>query len=149
MWTIKCTLLEEQDYVVNFKVNDIIKPYKEEEWARIVDQVFTWDLLKCKFTGETVTHSKRKRQTNLEIKEQHATFADLDERINTPQNLKLIEQYNIINCELNILFRENINGVIIRNEARLFEEGDKYFLNLEKHNYNKTIMKIIYNNVKF
>ena len=62
-------------------------------------------------------------------------------------NLSLAEYYSV-KKEGEDLYSEKTQGSILRSKAKYVEEGEKiskYFLNMEKRNYNNKYMKTIVN----
>jgi hypothetical protein len=104
--------------------------------------------------SETIAYSKRKsRALKAEINQLNKTIADLEEQIDKTQDVRCIEQYEVAKSQLENLNRSKTNGVMIRSKARWIEQGEKstkYFLSLEKHNYNKkNITKLTSDGVNF
>ena len=138
-WKFNNSLLYDKTYVQLIK--EELKMLATDN--TIKDKSSFWDFVKCKIRSLTISYSvtlaKRKR------KQEEILFKKLESMEN---NLDLnTQEYNIVKREWeNIQFLKT-EGSILRSKAQWVEHGEKnnkYFLNLEKKNYNvKYIKKLI------
>ena len=139
-WKLNCKLLQDKTYL------DLIKKCIDEttENNKNCDPVLLWDTVKCQIRGATISFSsylakqKQSELSNLErrLSELKAIFENtLDENL----IIEIQEVENQINDHLLI----KTQGAIVRSRARYVELGEKntkYFLNMEKRNYNSRII---------
>ena len=108
-----------------------------------------WDFTKCQLRSVTITYSKKiayeKKKRETELKHR---IENLEKEI--VYNGDKVEEYYETKGNWEGLQREKTEGIILRSKAKWAEAGErntKYFLNLEKRNYNiKYIKKLITEN---
>ena len=110
-----------------------------------------WDYTKCEIRTKTIEYSKIKAKQNKE--NEKLLLKKLESLEKTLDNSELeFLQYKQTKLEYENLNRIKTQGAIIRSRATWAEDGEKntkYFINLEKRNYNlKYITKLISNNNK-
>jgi exonuclease III len=137
-WKLNNSILSDVDYVS--KIKDTIKDTVNSN-RNISDQLL-WDLIKYRVRKETITmSSEKKKKTINRLKALEETLQTLEtERDTTGIEREEIKQ---IREEIEKIQEEKTKGAIIRCKVRWYEEGEKstkYFLNLEKRNYNKKII---------
>ena len=107
-----------------------------------------WDWLKFKIKTSSITYSKqlakerKKREEELNFKYQDA----LNKFQENPSEITRLEMNKFKN-ELETLYDERVEGIVVRPRARWHEHGEKsseYFLNLEKHNNIKKHVRKLY-----
>ena len=103
-----------------------------------------WDFLKCQIRGKTISYAshKVKEKKNLE-NELIQEIAILEKRlaVNPSENIRNLLELKRKAHE-NII-EEKTAGSMLRSKARWIEQGEKntkYFLNLEKRNYNSKVI---------
>ena len=137
-WKLNNQLLQDQDYLT--KIKEVIK-----DTIRInhqADEQLLWETIKLNVRGETIKYAaykKKKSQSKLLALE--ATLIILekawDETGVEPANIDEIRR------EIDEIREEKTKGAMMRCKVRWYEEGEKstkYFLNLEKRNYNKKVI---------
>ena len=70
----------------------------------------------------------------------------LEEEFDKNLNCQKQDEYNLIKSELEFIYNKKALGSIIRSRCQYFEENEKntkYFLNLEKRNYNTKHIKTL------
>ena len=148
-WKFNNTLLMDLDYIDLIKLT--IDNIKKE--ANMTDKCLLWEHIKCQIRTETVRFSIRKaKNQNKLIKILTSKIENLEKNLdleNDKNNPKYTE-YLQVKGEWEKLIKIKTNGIILRSKAKWCEEGEKntkYFLNLEKRNYNqKCIKKLIGSN---
>ena len=88
--------------------------------------------------------AKVSRSREVEIKEQ---LDDLDQKICNSRNLEDVnselKQYEELKNELKLLYDEKGKAAILSSKCKWVENGEKatkYFINLEKRNYNRKVI---------
>ena len=142
-WKFNNDLLLDKDYVniIKTTINDIRTNVK------LLDKNVLWEYTKCQIRTETISYSiKRAKQ----LREREAELTEKLRKLEQNLNGDEINYLEYIECkfEWENLVRKKVNGIIIRSKAKWLEEGEKntkYFLNLEKRNYNTTYIKKLIN----
>ena len=138
-WKLNCSLLENEEYIKRIK--DTIK--ETIEFIMSADPTLLWETIKCKVRGDTTTcisyAANIRREANQKIRkiEKSLNF-ELSRELG--DNEEKIIQYR---AELNREIEIKTKGATFRSKIMYFEEGEKstkYFLNLEKMNYNKKVI---------
>jgi hypothetical protein len=144
-WHFNANLLKDQNYVefINDKLNMAIEKYIELD-----DKGLKWDLIKMEVRSSTLCFSKKKAKENRDnIKDLMIKVEALEKQLSKEPNDDTLQKYNEGKAYIENYNNEKANGVIIRAKADWAEFGEKstrFFLNLEKRNYNiKCITKLI------
>ena len=119
----------------------------------MTDKCLLWEHTKCQIRTETIRYSiKRAKIQNETLKKLYEKIESMEQNLDL-QTDKQNPQYNEylqIKGEWEKLIKKKTNGIILRSKAKWSEEGEKstkYFINLEKRNYNqKCIKKLIRRN---
>ena len=139
-WKLNTSLLTRPDYVD--MINNDLPLWLEE--ARDLLNRSKWDWIKFKIKTSSIIYSKKvskdrkQREKELNFKYQRALKRFQD----NPNDATKLESENLKH-ELETLYDEKVEGIIIRSRARWYEHGEKnskYFLNLEKRNNIKKHM---------
>ena len=140
------------DLLTDLKYIDLIKSTINniKNDTTIIDKCLVWEHTKCQIRTETTRFAIRRAKKQKEtIKTLAAKIEILEKNLDIQtdiQNPKYAE-YLQIKGEWEKLIMKKTNGIILRSKAKWSEEGEKntkYFLNLEKRNYNqKCIKKLI------
>ena len=108
-----------------------------------------WDFAKCQLRTITITYSKTKARKNNEKEKFLQQQLEALEKDVTENSDKILE-YKVAKTEWEQYQNEKAEGAILRSKVQFTEMGEKntkYFLNLEKRNYNsKYIKKLICSN---
>ena len=144
MWKFNNDLLTDNIYTDQIK--DIIANTIQTETT--LNKNNLWEFLKCTIRTHTIEYSiKRNKELRKKEKEIMAKLEEYEQKID---NTIELEEYKQIKREYEHILDRKIRGQIIRAKAVWTEEGEKnskYFLNLEKHNYEiKHIKKLISTN---
>ena len=145
-WKLNNNLLLNKDYVESIKT--ILTRELEQENAKTYKQ--RWEIMVLEISGFTIKFSARKQKANrLKMEVLERKLHRLHEEL---QNINLVlfddtyEQIRLVKHELGELVKEKTQGAIMRSRAKVahhFEKPTKYFLNLERRNYNrKTIYRL-------
>ena len=107
-----------------------------------------WETLKTIIRGVTIQYSSRKKNnTKAKLNELEGKISELQSKLATdPSNNLLQLSVDQLNDEYSNLISEKTKGVMIRSRARWVEFGEKsskYFLNLEKRNYNNKTIDVL------
>ena len=126
-------------------IKSVIENTKNE--TNITDICLLWEHTKCQISTETVRYSIKRAKLQKETIKKLASKIELMEKHLEPltetQNLQYNE-YLQTKGEWEKLIKNKQNGIILRSKAKWAEEGEKntkYFLNLEKRNYNRKCIK--------
>ena len=106
-----------------------------------------WEFTKCKIRTETIIYAGHKaRCKNMREKETLNKLSKLEENLNLTNDQTMLIEYENCKKEWETIQTEKTNGAILRSKALFVEEGEKnskYFLNLEKRNYDSKHMKSV------
>ena len=144
-WKLNTSLLDRPDYLdmINSELPNWLDDAKDLSGNRA-----KWDWLKFKIKTSSITHSKKlaqerkKREEELKFKYQDA----LNKFQENPSEITRLEMDKFKN-ELETLYDERVEGIVVRARARWHEHGEKssrYFLNLEKRNNIKKHVRKLY-----
>ena len=135
-WKLNCSLLENEKYIKRIK--DTIK--ETIEFNTSADPTLLWETIKCKVRGDTISYAANiRREANEKIRKIEKSL-NFELSRESGDNEEKITQ---LKAELNREIEIKTKGAIFRSKIRYFEEGEKstkYFLNLEKRNYNKKVI---------
>ena len=115
------------------------------EFKDVVDKRVLWDLLKYKIRHLTISYSKikawnrRAKLNELEEKLQNCT-----KKCDNDPSRQDVEDLECLQAEYDQLYDYITQGAIVRSRATWYEKGEKnnkYFLNLEKSNKNKSCLR--------
>ena len=144
-WKFNNSLLTDTEYISMIK--DVIANIPIE--LETDNKNTLWEFAKCRIRTETMVYSSmkakktREKQTMLENKIKELEQELTEKYIHT-------SYLNYVQCKSeweNILMIKS-NGIKLRSKAKWIEDGEKntkYFLNLEKRNYNSKYIKKLIN----
>ena len=143
-WKFNASLLEDKNFVeqVSTKIPGFINQYQG-----VADKGLLWELVKMEIRAYTINFSKQraKQQKNDEA-ELVKKAQNLKRKLAKKETQELLAEHDKIIRELESISLQRTRGACLRSKARWFEWGErssKYFLNLEKRNYqNKYINKL-------
>ena len=142
-WKFNNILLKDKDYIK--MVKDAIAHILSDNPFN--NKSFLWEFTKSKIRTETMTYAGHKaRCKNMREKEILNKLSKLEENFNLTNDQTMLREYENCKKECETIQTEETNGVILRSKALFTEEGEKntkYFLNLEKQNYNNKHMKSV------
>ena len=138
-----------EDAIYIKKVKSVINTVNAE-MKDIVDLRVKWEFLKYKIRQFIRYYSKQKAVGHRDRKIiLEKIVCDLEQRITSDSNIKLLKEYNEIKKELDQIYDYITNRIILRSRTTWYEEGEKsisYFLRLEERNKSKShIRKLILN----
>ena len=146
-WKFNNDLLRNM-YYTGF-INNRIRNIKNE--INMTDKNALWEYTKCQIRSDTMIYSslkaKNDKEKESEIKKKLEELEKILNESETINQLHYLEYIQTKGLWENHLKRIN-NGIITRSKANWVEDGEKnskYFLNLEKRNYNNTCIKSIIN----
>ena len=146
-WKLNCSYLHDEDFLAGIRktISDTV------EFNHQAEPILLWETLKCQIRGFALRFASRKKKSKINI------MQVLEKRINFLENV-LKDNYSDetelqlmqVRDELNKYIEEKTKGAMIRSKCRWYEDGEKstkYFLNLEKRNYNnKTLDRLMTEN---
>ena len=142
-WKLNCSYLNDTDFL-----DGIRKTISETvEFNKNADALLLWDTLKCQIRGFSLKFAARKKKSkNNIIAALENRLRNLENRLHENYSDELESECQKVKDELNNYLDEKSRGAMIRSRCRWYEEGEKptkYFLTLEKRNYNnKTLDRL-------
>jgi len=148
LWKFNNSLLDDEGYV-----NLIRESYSciSEKYAGQEDKRLKWELVKMELRGITIPYAKNKaRNLRKREKDLQKRLNELDQLIcdsvDSAQVNHLEAEFFQLKHELCFIYENKGKGSIVRSKTKWTEQGEKptkYFLNLERRNYNhKKIMEL-------
>lgn len=140
-WKFNCSLLEDSDYTENMatKIPQFIENYKHLD-----DKGLLWEMVKMEIRSFTIIYAKAKTKKRKDYEKILTQEAErLQKLVDDQPTPEYINDYTGIKNKLEKISFDRARGACVRSKARWYEFGErssKYFLNLEKRNYeNKCI----------
>ncbi len=143
-WKFNATLLQNKEYVDTIKncITDSLNNYESLENKGLV-----WDLVKCDIRGLTVSFSSHLRKTRDKHEEDLSKeLNELEQQLDVGGNADIKERYASVQREFESIQAEKAQGAVLRSKANLIEydeKNTKFFLDLEKTNYEKKHIKTL------
>ena len=147
-WKFNSSLLEDDEYTekLMFKIPHFINKYQDLE-----DHGLLWELIKMEIRAFTISYSKQiaktKNDYEKDLIQEVSRLGNIGENSSSPET---VQKYIKVKNELDKISYDRTRGACVRSKARWHEFGErssKYFLNLEKRNYeNKCITSLIKEN---
>ena len=140
-WKFNVSLLNDIEYV-----NKIKKCIHEvNNNCKYMDPDMLWDFLKCEIRTISIEYSiniskKRKKEERRLIK----NINDLESRYSINPTDELSDEIKQCKTDLETLYKVKTKGCIVRSRANHIEFGErnsKYFINLEKRNQKRKVIK--------
>jgi exonuclease III len=139
-WKLNCSLLQDPDYVTLIK-NTITETM---DINKASNSMLLWDTIKLQVRGQSIKYgSQKKRSRDNILKALQRRLDSLEIRYNKNPNEEVKINITLVNEDINNIVEEKTRGAIIRSKITWYEEGEKptkYFLNLEKRNFNRKVM---------
>ncbi|KAL9958928.1 hypothetical protein ACROYT_G036005 [Oculina patagonica] len=145
LWKFNNLLLNDISYVnlIRNSYPGIVNKYSDIE-----DLKLKWELIKMEIRSLTIPYCKQKARKVRELeKNLEKRLEILDEKINSctdDANLEsALKEHEYLQNELRRSYEKRAESAIFRSKVRWTEEGEKptkYFLNMERKNYNKKII---------
>jgi hypothetical protein len=146
IWKFNNSLLLDEEYT--FMIRNLVETNTENLEA-IEDERVAWEYLKMIIRRETIRYSINKiKKRNMLKKYLIFEIKRLEKKLTDANNDDVLSEYENMKSDLDMLEKQQSLGTIFRSKARWVEEGEKstkYFLNLEKRNYEKKLIKCIGN----
>ena len=148
IWKFNNSLLHNKDYI------NLIKTLLSDEkdtFDNMENKGFGWDYVKMRIRSDTMMFAGTKNKLQkLEINRLETRLKQLELLFGQDHNESYEIEINTIKRELEEFNSEKLMASIFRSKCSWAEDGErnsKFFLNLEKHNYeNKSITKLEINN---
>ena len=142
VWKFNNKLLLDKEYVIMTKKLIAIEIKDNDHYD---DKGFLWDYIKMRVRSETMLYSgKKNKEQRIEVAKIEKDIEDLNTKYNDDTSNDNYERLMSAKRELEDLNKEKLAGSIFRAKCQWSEEGErnsKFFLNLEKYNYeNKHII---------
>ena len=146
-WKFNNDLLIEKDYatLINERLADIKLNVK------MADKTQLWEYVKCQLRTDTILYSCKRAKENREIESNLKDKLEiLEQKLGKNENISDLDfcEYVRTKSDWESHIAKKNNGILLRSKAKWIEEGEKntkYFLNLEKRNYNNTCIKTLIN----
>ena len=143
-WKFNCSLVNDNNYCDLLDTN--IKSWLEE-FKDVVDRRVLWDLLKYKIRQLTISYSKTKaRNRRAKLNELEEKLQNCTKKCDNDPSRQNVEDLECLQAEYDQRYDFITQGAIVRSRATWYEKGEKnnkYFLNLEKSNKNKSCLRKI------
>ena len=140
-WKLNTSLLRNIDYLANVKaaINEIVHNNEANPHT-------LWEVIKLQIRGVSISFSaKLKRERNETLKNAEMKLRNLEEKLITSMDKTQIEhEIDMVKTDIEEIINYQTLGAIIRSKTKWYEECEKntrYFLNMEKRNYNKKVVK--------
>ena len=142
-WKFNCSLLRDPEYMEHVKhwISETVTIESQQNAGLL------WEAIKLKICTETIkysSHKKRSKNNIMQALEKRLERLQTKFQANPTDeddfDIKLIKQ-DIIS-----LVQEQVNGCLVRSKMDWYEYGEKpskFFLSLEKRNYNNKTVKAI------
>ena len=139
-WKLNCKYLENQEYVQIIRqcIKETVERTQQEEGARCNDHLI-WEMIKMNVRGETIKFTARKKKAEQNLIKLLEHKIDLIEGDTSIEAGAKEHRKRELREELNKIVEDKTKGAMIRTKMKWMEEGEKpskYFLGLEKRNYN-------------
>ena len=109
-----------------------------------------WDWLKFKIKMSSIAFSKKMSRERRKLEEElNSKCQDALNRFQQNPSNDTKQEVEKFKSELEALYDQKVEGIIVRSKARWHEHGEKnskYFLNLEKRNHIKKHITKLYIN---
>ena len=147
-WKFNNSLLSDQDYIT--EIRNKIRHWSETYINKNNSQML-WEYLKFKIREYTIKYSKQKsRKFRAQLHNQEIIVRQLESNLMHDSTDSQKKEYFEEKRILEKLYDNITKGNIVRSRAKWVEEGEKsskYFLNLEKQNKAKSVIrKLLINN---
>ena len=144
-WKLNTSLLANPEYV---KTITSELPTWVEEANDLSNNRIKWDWLKFKIKMSSIAFSKKMSRERRKLEEElNSKYQDaLNKFQQNPSNVTK-QEVELLKSELEALYDQKVEGIIVRSRARWHEHGEKnskYFLNLEKSNHIKKHIRKLY-----
>ena len=136
VWKFNTNLLLDKDYIDLIK-KCIVKA--KADCVNLTDKHIHWDYIKSCIRDETIRFSIIKnKHKNIYKNDLESRLINLEQVVSTVPDANSLDEYFVVKNELECIYNEQAQGTIIRSRCQIVEESEwntKYFLALEKHNY--------------
>ena len=157
-WNLNTSLLSEAEYLEEIRTTIQETVIKYENDAS-VNPALLWEMIKLKVREKSISYAAYKKSTTKKREnELEKSIATLEKQLdkasnNEPQTQTIIENINLLKCNLEKIIEYRTKGAILRSKSQWYNEGErntKYFLNLEKRHFKQgTISQLKINDTDF
>ena len=144
-WKLNTSLLANPEYV---KTITSELPTWVEQANNLSNDRIKWDWLKFKIKMSSVAFSKKMSRERRTLEEElNSKYQDALNRFQQNPSNVTKQEAEKLKSELEALYDQKVEGIIVRSRARWHEHGEKnskYFLNLEKVNHIKKHIRKLY-----
>ena len=142
-WKFNCALLYDDNYVQMIK--NAIQETVQIEYVQTAGLL--WEAIKLRIRTDTIRYcSRKKRFKNNTLMALNKRLQRLQTNFQLNPTSEESAEIDRVKEDIDTLLQEKLNGVIIRSKIDWHEHGEKpskFFLNIEKRNFNnKTIRRI-------
>ena len=143
LWKFNNNLLNDTEYVKNIKsvISETIRNTHYE------NKNMLWEYMKCIIRSHTIEYSIQKSKKDKETEQDLIKKLTNFELLNDPTDIDY-DTYCLNKREYEHFIDKKTKGIIVRSKAEYVEQGEKntkYFLNLEKRNYEIKHIKTLLN----
>lgn len=137
-WKLNCSLLLEAEYVELIKqcITDTVELNNNND----TNAQLLWDTIKMNVRGYTIKYAtSKKKSKSLLISSLEQKISKLEDKFIETNDNSILNKIDQHKKDLENEFKYLTQGNIIRSRTKWYEEGEKsskYFLNLEKRNFN-------------
>ena len=142
-WKFNYSLLKDTDYIalVKERIAEL-----SENYTTFANKALVWDVIKCELRSITVSYSSYKAKQNRAMGDNlMSELRQLENQLNEGKNV--LNEYNRKKEEVEDFNDMVAEGIFIRSRAQWTEDSEKctkYFLQLEKRNYNNKYIKTLH-----
>ena len=142
-WKLNCGLLKDTEYVIMIKqtIQDTVEMNNE------IGDALKWEMIKMAVRGKSIKYSSRKkRSTNNTLTALQRRLENLKVRFETRPDPDIERDMQLVQTDIELIVENQVKGAQIRAKLNWINEGErptKFFLNIEKQNYNKKHIKRI------
>ena len=119
-----------------------------EEANDLSNNRIKWDWLKFKIKISSIAFSKKMSRERRKLEEElNSKYQNALNRFHQNPSSDTKQEVEKLKSELEALYDQKVEGIIVRSRARWHEHGEKnskYFLNLEKCNHIKKHLRKLY-----
>jgi hypothetical protein len=142
-WKFNCSLLHDTDYVSKIKLSITETVQIEQEQ----NPGLLWEAIKLRIRTDTIQYSSRKKRSKKNtLTALEKRLGRLERQFQFYPNEEDSRDIKLVKDDIENIIKEEVDGCIIRSKLNWQEYGEKptkFFLSLEKRNFNnKTIKRL-------
>ena len=142
-WKLNCSLLRDIEYINQIK--QTIRETVEDNTN--LEHGMLWEMIKLKIRGTSIKYSSRKKRSNNNLLTALTRRQQiLQEKFDRAPDPEIKRDIDLVHGDIEQIIASQMKGAQVRAKLNWVNEGErptKFFLNLEKQNYNKKQIKRI------